>query len=250
MAATAKTAKKKGADAPVRAPRPDGAATRQLLIETAGRVFAERGYADATSKEICERAGVPMASVNYHFGSRDGLYETVLIAAHQQVVSLDELKALAADIEDPAARLRTVFTHLARAATHAGAPWGFRVVLREIITPSAAMPALVEKAIRPKAAFMLSLVSAAMGLPPAHPAVQRGLVFSLTPCLAIMVIPKEIPAKLLPALGRDSDGLAQALMRYVTAGLDALATEAKQPSPKKPAPRRRPPARAATRERT
>ena len=63
-------ARKKSA---ARTPRPDGDATRALLLETAGQVFAERGFADGTSKEICERAGTPMASVNYHFGSREGL---------------------------------------------------------------------------------------------------------------------------------------------------------------------------------
>src|SRR6516164_6640152 len=95
------TARKQSPTPARRAQRPDGEATRLHLIETAGQVFAERGLAEATSKEICERAGVPLASVNYHFGSRDGLYEAVLIAAHQQLISLDALMALADGIEDP-----------------------------------------------------------------------------------------------------------------------------------------------------
>jgi AcrR family transcriptional regulator len=238
------TAKKKSAMPARRAPRPDGDATRLLLIETAGQVFAERGYAEATSKEICERAGTPLASVNYHFGSRDGLYEAVLIAAHQQVVGLEDLMVAAGDIDDPVLKLRTVLKHLVRLATRAAAPWGFRVVLREVMTPSVAMPALIEKAIRPKAQFMLGLVSSAMGLPPEHPTVQRGLIFALLPCLAIMVVPKEVPAKLLPAIARESDGLAEELMCYVMAGLDAMA-RAQQ---KNTGRRERPPARATTRE--
>ncbi|HEY2256622.1 MAG TPA: CerR family C-terminal domain-containing protein [Variovorax sp.] len=215
--------RKKASTRAVRTPRPDGEATRSHLIETAGQVFAQRGYAEATSKEVCERAGVPLASVNYHFGSRDGLYEAVLIAAHQQLIGLEELMALVNAIGEPALRLQTVLTHLVRLATSANAPWGFRVVLREVMTPSAAMPALIEKAVRPKAQFMRGLVGAVMGLPPEHPSVQRGVVFALLPCLAIMVMPKEVPAKLLPALANDSEGLAEELMRYVMAGLDAMA---------------------------
>lgn len=222
----AATAGKKSPTPARRAQRPDGDATRLHLIETAGKVFAERGLAEATSKEICERAGVPLASVNYHFGSRDGLYEAVLIAAHQQLIGLEEMMALVQDIEEPQARLRTVLTHFVRFATNANAPWGFRVVLREIMTPSAAMPALIEKAVRPKAQFMRGLVSEVMGLPPEHPSAQRGVVFALLPCLAIMVIPKEIPAKLLPAL-KETDALAEELMCYVMAGLAAMASAQK-----------------------
>jgi len=216
--------KKRKSAAPVRrAQRPDGEATRAHLIEVGGQAFAERGYAETTSKEICERAGVPLASVNYHFGSRDGLYEAVLIAAHQQLVGLEELMALVNDIEEPVLRLQTVLAHLVQLATHARGPWAFRVVLREVMTPSAAMPALIEKAVRPKAQFMRNLVSDVMGLPPEHPSVQRGMVFALLPCLALAVMPKEVPARLLPALATDTAGLAAELMCYVTAGLDAMA---------------------------
>src|ERR1700754_2255741 len=48
--------KKTPASRRARSPRPDGVATRQHLLEIAGQLFAERGFADTTSKEICERA--------------------------------------------------------------------------------------------------------------------------------------------------------------------------------------------------
>lgn len=242
---------KRKSSAPVkRGQRPDGDATRQHLLETAGQVFAERGFAETTSKEICERAGVPLASVNYHFGSKEGLYEAVLLAAHRQLMGLEDLAALAAGIDDPSQRLRTVLSHLVNLSLRAAGPWGFRIVLREIMTPSAAMPVLVEKAIRPKSQFMREMVSSYMGLPPEHPTVQRGLVFALLPCLAIMVVPREVPAKLLPAIARDSVGLADELMCYVMAGLDAMA-RAQRPKGKTQKTEKklvRPPAREARRE--
>lgn len=245
--------KRKSSSPVKRGQRPDGDATRQHLIETAGQVFAERGAAETTSKEICERAGVPLASVNYHFGSKDGLYEAVLVAAHRQLMGLEDLTAIAASVDDPAQRLRTVLSHLVNLALRASGPWGFRVVLREIMTPSAAMPVLIEKAIRPKAQFMRDLVSGYMALPPEHPTVQRGLVFALLPCLMIMVVPREVPAKLLPAIARDSEGLPEELMCYVMAGLDALAgAQLSQPRTKGKTKAKEeavsPPVRAARRE--
>ncbi|MDO9140171.1 MAG: CerR family C-terminal domain-containing protein [Methylobacter sp.] len=48
--------------------------TRQRLLVTASRVFAEKGYQDATIAEICEQAETNIASVNYHFGDKENLY--------------------------------------------------------------------------------------------------------------------------------------------------------------------------------
>ena len=71
----------RSADTPgssARRPREDGNATRQKIIEVAGTLFAEKGYAETSSKEITERAGTNIAAVNYHFGSREKLYIAVL----------------------------------------------------------------------------------------------------------------------------------------------------------------------------
>ena len=38
--------------------------TRRQLLEAAGVVFAERGFRDATVREICRRAGANIAAVN------------------------------------------------------------------------------------------------------------------------------------------------------------------------------------------
>lgn len=214
-----------------RAQRPDGQATRERLIEVAGQVFAERGYGETTSKLICERAGVPLASVNYHFGSRDGLYEAVLVAAHHQLVALDELMGLVQDIAEPEGKLRAVLGHLAGLATHARTPWGFRVLLRELIAPSAAIGGLIDKAVRPKAQFVRTLVADVMQLPPEHASVQRGVVFAILPSLTLMIVPKQAPAKLLPAVAEGGAALAEDMVRYVMAGLTAMAEAARQEAP-------------------
>ena len=56
-----------------RAPRPDGDATRLLLIETAGQVFAERGYAEATegaSHTICHGIVLQMREREWTTGQK------------------------------------------------------------------------------------------------------------------------------------------------------------------------------------
>jgi AcrR family transcriptional regulator len=43
----------------------DDTATR--VLNAAGLIFAEKGFKDATVREICSAAGVNLASVNYYF---------------------------------------------------------------------------------------------------------------------------------------------------------------------------------------
>lgn len=56
-----------------------GEATRALLMETAERLFAERGVEGVTVREIQEGAGQSNASVvAYHFGSKTGLVHALI----------------------------------------------------------------------------------------------------------------------------------------------------------------------------
>ncbi len=58
-----------------RALRTDGEATYNRILETAGKLFATSGFAETSSKAIAAKAEVDLASINYHFGSRSGLYQ-------------------------------------------------------------------------------------------------------------------------------------------------------------------------------
>jgi AcrR family transcriptional regulator len=56
-------------------------ATRERIIRAASRVFARSGYEGASIRTIVAAADVNQAAINYHFGSKDGLYRAVLQAA-------------------------------------------------------------------------------------------------------------------------------------------------------------------------
>jgi AcrR family transcriptional regulator len=56
-------------------------ATRDKIIKAASRAFARDGYEGASIRAIVAEADVNQAAINYHFGSKEGLYRAVLQAA-------------------------------------------------------------------------------------------------------------------------------------------------------------------------
>lgn len=66
----------------LRAPGPPAADldTRSRILAAATQVFVRRGIASGTIREITELAGVNVAAVNYHFGSREALLRETLAA--------------------------------------------------------------------------------------------------------------------------------------------------------------------------
>jgi AcrR family transcriptional regulator len=69
--------------------------TRTAILNAAERLYADRGFGDVTLRDIVAAAGVNLAAVNYHFGSKDELiaelFVTRSIATNRE--RLNELKA-------------------------------------------------------------------------------------------------------------------------------------------------------------
>jgi AcrR family transcriptional regulator len=59
----------------------DSTATKELLLREAERLFARRGLYRVTLREITDAAGQRnVSAINYHFGSREGLLQAILVA--------------------------------------------------------------------------------------------------------------------------------------------------------------------------
>ncbi len=54
--------------------RNDGQETRRRLLAAASEIFAEKGFWETTNADICKRARINTAAVNYHFRSKENLY--------------------------------------------------------------------------------------------------------------------------------------------------------------------------------
>lgn len=119
----------------VRGTREDGDATKNRIIEAAGRLFAKRGYAETTSKEICETVGANMAAVNYHFGSRDGLYLAVLEKVRDYLTDNDALVKRIQTTTDPREKLG-FFIEVFLRPVFERQGWTVRLWARELVSPT------------------------------------------------------------------------------------------------------------------
>lgn len=53
--------------------------TRQRLLTEARRAFAAKGFAKASTREICQAAEANIGLISYYFGDKAGLYREVLV---------------------------------------------------------------------------------------------------------------------------------------------------------------------------
>ena len=60
-----------------RSQRSDGEESRERLLRTALRLFAEKGYAKTSTREIAAAAGANIGAISYYFGDKAGLYRAV-----------------------------------------------------------------------------------------------------------------------------------------------------------------------------
>jgi AcrR family transcriptional regulator len=82
-------------------------ATRAALLKAATLVFAEKGYASASVRQITEKAGANQAAINYHFGGKEQLYRAVLEAARDTLAKESALDATELDALAPEAAVRS-----------------------------------------------------------------------------------------------------------------------------------------------
>ena len=134
--------------------------TRMRLVEAAREVFSECGFQGATVREICRRADANVAAVNYHFGSKDGLFAEALNFTQLKALQAANAKADAC----PQIRLRLFirdFMYLLLDENKASSQC--RMMARELADPTPALDKIVREAIGPLHEFLGLLVRQIVG---------------------------------------------------------------------------------------
>jgi AcrR family transcriptional regulator len=91
--------------------RSDGDVTKSKILEAAGNLIAQNGFAQTTNKAIAQIAEVDLAAINYHFEGRDGLYKAVLAEAHTHYINEQQLFELVQSSIPPIKNLKFSLKH-------------------------------------------------------------------------------------------------------------------------------------------
>jgi len=208
--------------------RENGAQTRQQLLEVAGQLFAERGYARTTSKEICELAGANIAAVNYHFGSKDDLYAAVLEEAHARLASIELVKTAIQGDGDPGEKLRVLLMQVVGQIVSRGQDtWALRVLSRELMAPTQVMGRLISNQVQPKLKLVARMIASTLGVPTNHPAVSRCMVSIIGPCGFLLITNPDWQKQIFPSLTLDPQALVEHMVTFALGGLKAVAASVK-----------------------
>jgi AcrR family transcriptional regulator len=75
-------------------------ATSEKILTVASRMFAEKGFANVSVRDICREAGTTPPVIYYYFGSKKGLFDAV---ARKQISMEDFIRKLSksAEASDP-----------------------------------------------------------------------------------------------------------------------------------------------------
>jgi AcrR family transcriptional regulator len=135
--------------------------TETRLLEAAGELFAQKGYRDATIRDICARARANVAAVNYHFGGKQGLYAAVVRYARR---CSPFARASDGDGLTPQQQLQQFVSNFLQRIFDAGRPaWYARLMAREMVEPTRVFDQIVREQIAPHHARLRRIIREIVG---------------------------------------------------------------------------------------
>jgi TetR/AcrR family transcriptional regulator, regulator of cefoperazone and chloramphenicol sensitivity len=137
--------------------------TRQRLLKAAERLFADRGFKKVTVRAICRAAQANVAAVNYHFGSKLGLYREVMQSAIDAMRETNDAARMAGEGQSAEEQLRRYIVIFVHRLLRSGGDTVHKLIHREMNDPTPALDALVEQGVRPRVDYLSGVIAAIIG---------------------------------------------------------------------------------------
>ncbi|MET0660695.1 MAG: TetR/AcrR family transcriptional regulator [Steroidobacteraceae bacterium] len=206
-----------------------GQETRQRLLETAARHFAEHGYKGASQRAILRELGMNPATAHYYFGTKEALYRGVIDASihdiqEERLKRLGEIDAAVAGHE----RLRRLlyayfYPHMRFTAMDAGRDYA--TILAQVQSGAKDVAQeIFDDTVRP---VRLKYLAALQKLFPTQTAAEVDRALSMAVALMAVVATWRRKSKVDP--DECAHEWAEELSTYAAAGFTALFGQVAKP---------------------
>ena len=153
-----------------RATRPSADLTRDRIVAAAVDLFSERSFDGATTREIASSAGVTQPLLNYHFRSKEELWQAAVATLFARLTAvLDERTVGLRGVDDVVTAKLLVREFVTFSARH---PELHRIITQESKADGPRMDHLVDAHVRPiyeRTVAMFEQLAAAGAVPPIPP---------------------------------------------------------------------------------
>ena len=107
--------------------------TAERLLAAAVRIFADKGFAGASVRDIVEAAGANIAAVNYHFQGKENLYAAAVERAYRTCYAAKPPLHLAGP---PRLKLTAFIRHMLGHMLEQPDPAAMQLMMREMFQPT------------------------------------------------------------------------------------------------------------------
>jgi TetR/AcrR family transcriptional regulator, regulator of cefoperazone and chloramphenicol sensitivity len=206
--------------------RTDGAEARQQLLHAALGLFAEKGFAKTSTREIALAAGANIAAISYYFGDKAGLYRA---AFTEPMGCVRDDTAL---FDQPDFSLRQslqgfISSFLAPMKRGELVQQCLRLHFREMLEPTGLWAEEIDSGIKPAHAALVALLGRHLGVKQADDGLHR-LAFSIAGLALQLFVTRDVVRAIRPQLVDQPDAVdawSEQLVLYAEA---MVAVEAAQ----------------------
>ncbi|ACD94120.1 CerR family C-terminal domain-containing protein [Trichlorobacter lovleyi] len=204
---------------------------KEKLLGAASDVFAEKGFRDATVAEICSRAGANVSAVNYHFGSKEALYQETWRHSFSESLKAFPLDGGVGATASAEERLRGQLTSMIQRIADENNR-DFFIAQMELINPTGLLQEVMQAELIPMRQQTLALVRELLGPEASEAEVQFCEISTISMCVHPMVmqrIARRTQGRGMPVVIEDITAFAEHVVRFALAGIKAHRIKGRTP---------------------
>lgn len=206
-------------------------AKKEKLLAVAGDVFMEKGFRDATVAEICSRAEANISAVNYHFGSKEALYQEAWRHSFTESLKTYPLDGGISESASAEDRLRGQLTAMIRRIADENNK-DFFIAQMEMINPTGLLQEVMKSELIPMREQTLAVVRELLGAAATEEQVHFCEISIISMCVHPIIMQRTARRtidKNMPPIIKDITALADHVVTFALAGINAVSGKGNKP---------------------